>query len=278
MEKTILLINQNQVLLGLTRRILERAGYLAFAAEDADGARILCETHEPDCVVYDANDFDETAIGFVRDIGKKGETPVMVVTGDPKDEIPALNAGAFDYLRKPYDIDILLERVKVMVNSSANRPAQPMAKRMYATAAVFAFAVLATVAINSSRNGGGIIDFGDEPIALGSPQFVFEEEIHVEYPQVECVSLPAGTDEAQVSLKNPEANECLLVFELALDDGGEKVFTTEQVEPGSEAGAVKLTKALDEGCYSATLYIRAYTPDGMFHIGGEEQSVRVFAE
>jgi DNA-binding response OmpR family regulator len=110
------------------RRVLEiliaKAGHTTIAARDGrEGLRAFHE-HRPDLVVLDVGlpQIDGwTVLERIRDIA---ETPVMMLTahGFERDKVRGLNAGADDYVTKPFGNDELVARVNALVRRAKEDP------------------------------------------------------------------------------------------------------------------------------------------------------------
>jgi two-component system response regulator PhoP len=102
----------------VARSIRESAGYAVDIATDGEDGLFMAESNPYDLILLDLmlpgiNGL--TLLSAVRDAG--GSTPVLVVTAlDEKESIVALlNAGADDYLTKPFDLGELLARAKALI-------------------------------------------------------------------------------------------------------------------------------------------------------------------
>jgi two-component system response regulator HydG len=97
---------------------LERAGYAcSVAASGAEGARLL-EQEDFDVVLTDLVMRDLSGIDLVRRIkGRAPDTEVIVMTGYPSYEtaLEAMDEGAYDYLNKPIDLNILRAKIRKAV-------------------------------------------------------------------------------------------------------------------------------------------------------------------
>lgn len=71
------------------------------------------------------------------------------------------------------------------------------------------------------------------------------------------INIPANARDVELSLTNPESNDCFLVFEIVLESG-ETLFESEPVAPSAFIEDASLSRPLKEGSYSALLIIHAY--------------------
>ncbi|NUA46545.1 KDP operon transcriptional regulatory protein KdpE [Dickeya solani] len=86
---------------------------------------IEAATRKPDLIILDLGLPDGDGIDYIRDLRQWSAIPVIVLSArtDEQDKINALDAGADDYLTKPFGIGELLARVRVALRrfSSPNR-------------------------------------------------------------------------------------------------------------------------------------------------------------
>ncbi len=112
---SILVVDDDQDLVNLLERILKEEGYQVTKAYDGNSTLALLEKgYRPDLIILDiimpgVDGFD--VLDFVR---HRYEIPVIMLTAkrDEKTLIDALNGGADDYMRKPFDRLELLARIK----------------------------------------------------------------------------------------------------------------------------------------------------------------------
>jgi DNA-binding response OmpR family regulator len=117
-KPTLLLIDANQVLMELTRRILERAGYSVRLATGLAGAREWLADYTPDGIILEKELPDGSGLDFLRELREKSAMPVLFVSGQWEDELPALNAGASDYMKKPYNYSVMIARLGVIMKKT----------------------------------------------------------------------------------------------------------------------------------------------------------------
>lgn len=122
-----LVVEDNEPVARITRRLLEREGFevdVAFTATDA--RRLLAEGRYDmillDMVLPDGNGID--LLRVIRD--QSSAMPILIVSGvgDPESTVGALDAGADDYIHKPYQAADLGARVRALMRRSrASGPA-----------------------------------------------------------------------------------------------------------------------------------------------------------
>ncbi len=102
----------------LAHSLRESAGYAVDIAPDGEEGLFLAEANVYDAVLLDLMLPKRSGLEVLTRLRKAGQrTPVLVLTArDDKESIVALlNAGADDYLTKPFDLGELLARVKALV-------------------------------------------------------------------------------------------------------------------------------------------------------------------
>jgi two-component system, OmpR family, KDP operon response regulator KdpE len=96
------------------RAALEGEGWQVFEAETAQRGLIEAGTRKPDLLVLDLGLPDGDGLDVIRDVRGWSAVPIVVLSAraDEADKIAALDAGADDYLTKPFGVGELLARVR----------------------------------------------------------------------------------------------------------------------------------------------------------------------
>jgi two-component system KDP operon response regulator KdpE len=109
------------------RSALESEGWQVYEAEDVTRGLIEAGTRKPDLVVLDLGLPDRDGVDFIRELRAWSTIPVIVLSArsGEEDKIRALDAGADDYLSKPFGVGELLARVRAnlrrrQTNADAN--------------------------------------------------------------------------------------------------------------------------------------------------------------
>ena len=113
-----LLVEDDAVLRGVMQGSLEQAGHRVDAAATAADARHLWRLQPVDAVLLDLNLPDGSGLAVLRDARGRGDrTPVLVLTARSRTEerIAGLDAGADDYLGKPFDLAEVEARLRALV-------------------------------------------------------------------------------------------------------------------------------------------------------------------
>jgi len=120
----ILVVDDEAAILRALERNLQGHGFQVETASTAANALEASERWHPDAVILDLGLADGDGFDVIRTLRTRSATPVIVlsVRGADKDKVTALDLGADDYLTKPFSVDELLARVRVVLRHAA-RPA-----------------------------------------------------------------------------------------------------------------------------------------------------------
>nr|WP_205246524.1 MULTISPECIES: two-component system response regulator KdpE [unclassified Enterobacter] len=104
------------------RTALEDESLRVFDAETLQRGLIEAATRKPDLVILDLGLPDGDGIDFIRDFRQWSQTPVIVLSArsDEQAKIAALDAGADDFLSKPFGIGELQARLRVALRRHAS--------------------------------------------------------------------------------------------------------------------------------------------------------------
>jgi two-component system phosphate regulon response regulator OmpR len=121
----LLVIDDDERIRGLLQKFLIRNGFLVSIARDAAQARRLLGGLEFDMLVLDVMMPGENGVALTRDLRKTMAVPILLLTakGETGNRIEGLEAGADDYLVKPFEPRELLLRI----NAILRRVPQPKA-------------------------------------------------------------------------------------------------------------------------------------------------------
>ncbi|MCE5973440.1 response regulator [Sinirhodobacter sp. WL0062] len=114
----LLIVDDDERIRGLLHKFLARNGFLVTAARDAAHARRLLAGLEFNLIVLDVMMPGEDGLSLTRDLrARKVATPVLLLTarGETRDRIEGLEAGADDYLAKPFEPKELLLRINAIL-------------------------------------------------------------------------------------------------------------------------------------------------------------------
>ena len=114
----LLIVDDDERIRGLLRKFLARNGFLVSIARDAAHARRILSGLEFDLIVMDVMMPGEDGVALTRSLRETEiATPVLLLTakGDTDDRISGLEAGADDYLPKPFEPKELLLRINAIL-------------------------------------------------------------------------------------------------------------------------------------------------------------------
>ena len=104
------------------RTALEADGLRVYEAETLQRGLLEAATRKPDLIILDLGLPDGDGIDFIRDLRQWSAIPVIVLSArsEESDKIAALDAGADDYLSKPFGIGELQARLRVALRRHAS--------------------------------------------------------------------------------------------------------------------------------------------------------------
>jgi two-component system KDP operon response regulator KdpE len=110
----VLVVDDEPQILRALRTSLRGAGYEVDTAETAEQALTQLAVSPPDAVILDLVLPDGRGTDIARELRTWSNVPVIVlsVVGDESEKVAALDAGADDYVTKPFGIDELLARLR----------------------------------------------------------------------------------------------------------------------------------------------------------------------
>ena len=113
-NKKILIVDDEYQITRVLKRSLQAHRYDVRTAGDGETALDTFHDFHPDLVITDLQMPEMNGIELCREIRKISEVPIIVlsVNGEEKTKVEALDAGADDYMTKPFGMDELLARVR----------------------------------------------------------------------------------------------------------------------------------------------------------------------
>ena len=117
----ILVVDDEPQILRALETNLRAAGYDVDTAATAEEARSAAALRRPDAVILDLVLPDGSGTDVCRDLRRWSSVPVIVlsVVGDQQEKVAALDAGADDYVTKPFGMDELLARLRAALRRAA---------------------------------------------------------------------------------------------------------------------------------------------------------------
>lgn len=111
----ILIVEDEQAIIRFVRAALEADGLRVHEAQTMQRGLLEAATRKPDAIILDLGLPDGDGLDFIRDLRQWSQTPIIVLSArtEEQDKIAALDAGADDYLSKPFGIGELQARLRV---------------------------------------------------------------------------------------------------------------------------------------------------------------------
>lgn len=126
----ILIVEDEEPIRRFLRATLESQGYRTREACTARDGLMQARTHRPDLILLDLGLPDGDGLDVTRQVRADSRVPIVVLSarGQESDKVAALDAGADDYLTKPFGVDELSARIRVALRHAA-RPASSVSPR-----------------------------------------------------------------------------------------------------------------------------------------------------
>jgi two-component system KDP operon response regulator KdpE len=155
----ILLVEDDAATRRSLARNLEAHGYRVVEAPDVLTARMAWGAARPDLVLLDLGLPDADGTSLLRRIRREATTPVIVLTARDaeREKIAALDAGADDYVTKPFAIGELHARVRALLRRAAGPAADPSG-----------IVTLGPLRVDPARHS---VEVGGQPVRLTPREF-----------------------------------------------------------------------------------------------------------
>lgn len=114
-KQLILVVEDDAAVRNLITTTLETQKYRYLTAGSGEAAILEAVSHNPDIVLLDLGLPDMDGVEIIRKIRSWSSMPIVVISArsEDTDKIDALDAGADDYLTKPFSVEELLARIRV---------------------------------------------------------------------------------------------------------------------------------------------------------------------
>ncbi len=121
---TVLIVEDERIIRRFVRTALEGEGYRVHEADTLRRGLSEAGTRKPDLIILDLGLPDGDGVDFIRDLRAWSGMPVLVLSArvEEYDKVEALDAGADDYLVKPFGVAELLARVRAVCRRHAREP------------------------------------------------------------------------------------------------------------------------------------------------------------
>src|SRR6185436_18223083 len=120
----LLIVEDEEELAETVRRAFVEDGFSVDVATDGESGLFNAESWNYDAIVLDLMLPRMGGMEVLKKVRSKSSTPVLVLTARDgvDDKVKGLNAGADDYLTKPFQLAELIARVRALVRRSAGKP------------------------------------------------------------------------------------------------------------------------------------------------------------
>lgn len=121
MDERILIIEDDEEILRVLKRVLTYEGYIVDTALTGQAGLTLAREQMPDLVVLDWMLPKMDGLEVCRRLQKMGNQPILMLTAKDttQDRVQGLDAGADDYVVKPFEIEELLARIRALLRRTA---------------------------------------------------------------------------------------------------------------------------------------------------------------
>ena len=131
-DSHLLIVDDDERIRSLLKKFLVRHGFLVTAARDAAHARRILAGLDFDLIVLDVMMPGEDGMALTRSLRETMQTPILLLTakGETGSRIQGLEAGADDYLPKPFEPKELLLRINAILRRMPDTYAQESAPKV----------------------------------------------------------------------------------------------------------------------------------------------------
>jgi two-component system response regulator QseB len=172
------LIVEDDPLLGAGLQIgLGQDGYVAEWLQSADPAEHALRVEHFDVMVLDLGLPGRDGLKLLRDLRQQGiDLPVLILTARDAiaDKVAGLDAGADDYLVKPFDLDELNARIRALLRRFVNPPNPAVSKECLRTGHATALFQAGELAVDTARH---TVTLGEQLIALSPKEYSLLEAL-----------------------------------------------------------------------------------------------------
>ncbi|MEA2255113.1 MAG: two-component system, OmpR family, operon response regulator KdpE [Solirubrobacteraceae bacterium] len=126
----VLVVDDEPQIVRALKVILRSAGFEPQAAETRREALDAVAVRPPDALILDLVLPDGSGVDVCEEIRRWSSLPIIVLSavGDEREKVRALNAGADDYVTKPFGAEELIARVRAVLRRSADAASEPVVR------------------------------------------------------------------------------------------------------------------------------------------------------
>ncbi len=123
-KRNILVVDDERQITRVLKTTLSRQGYAIRTAADGDEALQVMKEWPPDLLITDLRMPNMDGLALCRHVRAKSAIPIIVlsVKGEERIKVEALDAGADDYVTKPFNLNELLARVRACLRRASSPP------------------------------------------------------------------------------------------------------------------------------------------------------------
>ncbi len=123
----ILIVDDEPQIRRVLRTTLTSQGYTVAEAKSGDEALEQIREERPDLILLDVNMPGRSGLETCREIRSSGDVPIIMLTvrNTERDKVQALDAGADDYVTKPFGAEELMARIRAALRRAAPSEALP---------------------------------------------------------------------------------------------------------------------------------------------------------
>jgi len=113
-QTTILIVEDDERICNFIKTVLTSCGYSVLETDNGRSAVAMLASHNPDLMLLDLGPPDTDGVSLIQDVRSWSQTPIVVVSArdHERDKVIALDAGADDYITKPFGTDELMARIR----------------------------------------------------------------------------------------------------------------------------------------------------------------------
>lgn len=117
MQPLILIVDDEKTIRDFLKVSLETQGYKCIEADCGANALMLAASNNPDILILDLGLPDMDGLEVIKRLHLISDIPIIIVSahGHDREKVEALDAGADDYLTKPFSVSELLARLRVIL-------------------------------------------------------------------------------------------------------------------------------------------------------------------
>lgn len=126
MKERILIIEDDEAILKVLKRVLAYEGYQVDTSLDGQAGLTMANNEHPDLIILDWMLPDMDGLEVCRRLRLVGSIPILMLTAKDtiQDRVQGLDAGADDYVVKPFELDELLARIRALLRRTQPDRAQ----------------------------------------------------------------------------------------------------------------------------------------------------------